>query len=118
MKPVGTSPPRDFPDGALVAPLEKPLRRLRVLVVDDDNNARTAIAAGLRGDGHDVHTFSGGVRALKLHSKQPFDAVVADLVMPGMSGGELAAAVKQLNPGTRLYSSPATQRSWRASRLI
>ena len=91
---------KDLPDGALIAPVEKPLRRLRLLVVDDDTNARTTIAAGLRGDGHDVHTFAGGLRALKLHSQQPFDAVIADLVMPGMGGGELAAAVKKQNPST------------------
>lgn len=100
MNPAGTPSAPDYPDGALIAPKEQPLRRLRILVVDDDPSVRTVIAAGLRGDGHDVQTVNDGVRALTLHSEQPFDAVVADLVMPGMTGRELATAIKRLNSST------------------
>jgi CheY-like chemotaxis protein len=58
------------------------------------------IAAGLRGDGHDVHLESDGVRAVALHAKHPFNAVIADLLMARMTGRELARAIKRLNPAT------------------
>lgn len=102
MKPAGTPSTPDLHDGAFTAPVEKPLRSLRILVVDDEPGVRTFIAAGLRRDGHDVQMVNDGVAALALHWQQPFDAIVADLMMPGMNGLELASAIKRLNPETPL----------------
>lgn len=84
------------------AAAEKPLRSLRILVVDDEPGVRTFIAASLRRDGHEVETVSDGVAALALQLELQFDAIIADLVMPGMSGLELASAIKRLSPGTPL----------------
>ena len=92
----------DSADGAAIAQVEKPLRGLRILVVDDEPGVRTYIAAGLRRDGHEVETVSDGVAALALHWELQFDAIVIDLFMPGMSGIELASAIKRLSPGTPL----------------
>ena len=100
MNPVRPSIAPDCPEGALVASKETPRRALRILVVDDDARARTVIAAGLRGDGHDVHTANDGPQALSLHARDPFDAVIADLIMPGISGQDLASGIKRLNPRT------------------
>ena len=87
-------------DAALTAPLDKPVRCLRVLVVDDDPNVRALMAAGLRGDGHEVKTASNSAWALALHMEEPFDAVVIDLVLLGERGVLLGTAVKRLNPNT------------------
>ena len=92
----------DAADRAEIAQVEKPLRGLRILVVDDEPGVRTYIAAGLRRDGHEVETVSDGVAALALHWELQFDAIVIDLFMPGMSGLELASAIKRLSPGTPL----------------
>src|SRR5688500_9054886 len=48
----------DSPDSAVLATTAKPLRGLRILVVDDEPGVRTFISAGLRRDGHDVQTVS------------------------------------------------------------
>lgn len=90
-------------DGVVRPPKGHALRRLRILVVDDTASIRTIIAAGLRGDGHDVETASDGLVALALHAEHRFDAVLTDLIMPGMRGRELATAVKQLDRGTPVF---------------
>jgi CheY-like chemotaxis protein len=47
-----------------------------------------------------VQIASNSEWALALHARQPFDAVVVDLVMLGMGGLELATAIKRVNSRT------------------
>jgi DNA-binding NtrC family response regulator len=63
--------------------------RGRILVVDDEANARTALAELLRDEGYTVETAADGFKALpKLDEFAP-DLVLTDLKMPGMDGIEL-----------------------------
>jgi CheY-like chemotaxis protein len=58
----------------------------RVLVVDDEVNARTALAELLRDDGLDVETAADAFKALgKLDAFAPH-VILTDLQMPGMDG--------------------------------
>src|SRR3954471_17516151 len=60
-----------------------------VLVVDDEANARAALAELLRDDGYRVETAADGFKALgKIEEGEP-DIVLTDLKMPGMDGLEL-----------------------------
>ncbi len=60
-----------------------------VLVVDDEANARNALAELLRDEGYRIETAADGFKALgKLEDFQP-DLVLTDLKMPGMGGLEL-----------------------------
>jgi DNA-binding NtrC family response regulator len=72
---------------------------LRVLVVEDDD----AVAEGLRmllEQEYRVDVAPGGQRALELLLDDgPFDAVLCDLMMPGMSGIDLFYAVAEAAPG-------------------
>jgi DNA-binding NtrC family response regulator len=64
-------------------------QRGRILVVDDEANARTALAELLRDEGYDVETAADAFKALgKLDGFSP-DVVLTDLKMPGMDGIEL-----------------------------
>ncbi|HTJ47223.1 MAG TPA: sigma-54 dependent transcriptional regulator [Kofleriaceae bacterium] len=66
----------------------------RILVVDDEVNARTALAELLRDEGYDVETAADAFKALgKLDAFTP-DVVVTDLKMPGMDGIELVKKVR------------------------
>jgi DNA-binding NtrC family response regulator len=70
----------------------------RVLVVDDEADARTALGELLRGDGYVVETAADGFKALgKMHDFAP-DAVLTDLRMPGMHGVELLKKLRADNP--------------------
>jgi DNA-binding NtrC family response regulator len=66
----------------------------RILVVDDEVNARTALAELLRDEGYEVETAADAFKALgKLEAFTP-DVVVTDLKMPGMDGIELVKKVR------------------------
>jgi two-component system, NtrC family, response regulator AtoC len=63
--------------------------RGRVLIVDDEVNARTALAELLRDEGYQVETAADGFKALpKLDEFAP-ELLLTDLKMPGMDGLEL-----------------------------
>lgn len=73
--------------------------RHRLLVVEDEE----AVAEGLRlllEQEYTVHLAASGRQALdKISRDGPFDAVLCDLMMPGMSGIQLFHAVKSMAPG-------------------
>jgi CheY-like chemotaxis protein len=70
------------------------LRRLRILVVDDEDLIRAAIKMMLQSDGHLVDTAASGEDALSIFASGMFDLVMTDYAMAGMKGTELAAAIK------------------------
>ena len=75
-------------------------RAPRVLVVDDDESIRRFAERTLRDAGYDVVLASDGPDALRLVDAQaaPFDLCVIDLVMPQMSGDELARQLRVTDP--------------------
>ena len=72
--------------------------RARVLVVDDEVNILEALGKVLSKEGLEVRTASNGRIALDLLRKEPFDVMLTDLRMPGMSGDDLLRAAKKLTP--------------------
>ena len=70
----------------------------RILVVDDEPFVCDAVKLMLEFDGHTVETASHGKEALEVFQKHKFDLVITDWKMPGMSGDQLAEAIKQLVP--------------------
>src|SRR5207302_7109131 len=58
----------------------------RILVVDDEQAIVDAVAYALRREGFDVETASDGREALEAARAAPYDVLVLDLMLPGMSG--------------------------------
>ena len=56
----------------------------RVLVVDDEPGVRTAVARGLTAEGMDVVAVGDGQTALRAALTGSFDAVVLDIILPGL----------------------------------
>jgi GAF domain-containing protein/anti-sigma regulatory factor (Ser/Thr protein kinase) len=76
-----------------------PNRPLRILLVDDEDEVRGALADMLTAQGHTIVPAGGGPEALRqLDADDALDLVVTDLVMPGMTGWEVAAEVKARRP--------------------
>jgi DNA-binding NtrC family response regulator len=70
------------------------MQRARILIVDDEANARTALAELLKEEGYSVDTAADGFKALgKMDDFAP-DLVLTDLKMPGMDGLELLRKVQ------------------------
>lgn len=71
----------------------------RILVVDDEIDWQRMLASHLRRKGYDVETCGDGASALDHFSKNgEFDVVVADLMMPGMSGLDLIEQARERYP--------------------
>jgi len=70
-------------------------RTLSILVIDDEPEVRTMLAELLASEGHTVIEAGSGVEGLRhLESRHSIDVVLSDLGMPGMTGWEVARAVK------------------------
>ena len=101
----------------------------RVLLAEDDDSMRTVLARALTRAGHQVTAVADGDGAVARLAEDDFDLLLADIVMPGVDGVELAnraaarppamkfmlitgfAAVavearNVLDPGTNLLSKP------------
>jgi PAS domain S-box-containing protein len=95
-----------------------------VLVVDDESEVRSLIAEVLRGSGYHVVVAADGDAAIALleRATRPVDLLVTDVVMPVMSGTDLAARVTGSSPSTRvLFVSgfvPAGSPSLRGAPLV
>jgi two-component system, cell cycle sensor histidine kinase and response regulator CckA len=72
-----------------------------ILVVEDQDDVRRFACDALRGYGYKVQAAASGSDALRLlaETSGPIDLLVTDLVMPGISGRELADCVAELRPG-------------------
>jgi signal transduction histidine kinase len=70
----------------------------RILVIDDEQPVREALADMLRLGRHEVTMASQGFEGLERFRAADFDLVMTDLAMPGMSGWQVAQAVKELRP--------------------
>ncbi len=82
-----------------VAEATLPIRPLRILLVDDDENVRRSIASMCGELGHQVETAGSGAEALSLMmTDDSFDLLVTDYLMPSMTGVELIGRVREMHP--------------------
>jgi two-component system, cell cycle sensor histidine kinase and response regulator CckA len=72
-----------------------------LLLLDDDEPVRRALARVLRGAGYHVHECGTGEEAVRLVRQHagPIDLLIADTVLPGMNGVEAAESIRRLRPG-------------------
>jgi DNA-binding NtrC family response regulator len=70
----------------------------RVLVVDDEVNARTALVELLRDEGYAVEAAADAFKALGKMAEFAPDLVLTDLKMPGMDGLQLLAKLREADP--------------------
>jgi two-component system, OmpR family, alkaline phosphatase synthesis response regulator PhoP len=77
--------------------VESPNRKA-ILVVDDDENLRRLVAAYLESEGYEVEQAADGQAALESAEKYQFDLVVLDLMLPGLSGLDVAREIRARSP--------------------
>ena len=70
----------------------------RILVMEDDKTISTALEMILTEAGYDVDVAGTGENALELFDQKPFDLIIADLKLPGISGMEVIKQVNEKNP--------------------
>jgi DNA-binding NtrC family response regulator len=72
----------------------------RILIVDDQDSIREALAEALTFSGHSVIKAANGTEALALFPESQVELVISDLRMPGMNGIELLKILKNIHPDT------------------
>jgi len=73
-----------------------------VLVVDDDPVVRRAVARFVASAGYQVIESSSPEQGLAAAERYPIDLMITDLVMPNMTGYELAQRITDIRPGVRV----------------
>jgi DNA-binding response OmpR family regulator len=66
----------------------------RILVVDDDPGVLEVVSYSLQGEGFEVETANDGSAALGRAMEEPFDLVILDLMLPGLSGTEVCRQLR------------------------
>ena len=91
--PVGRAAPEPAPRMPVTG-----TESVRVLVIDDEPFVRDTLGEILRQQHHQVVVADDGASGLARFRETPFDLVMTDLAMPGMSGWQVAQAVKAVRP--------------------
>lgn len=80
------------------APPEDERSLVRTLLVDDDPVVEEVLTSILEDEGYRVQSVRSAAGALALLAREPFDVMLADVCMPGMSGLELLERARSMWP--------------------
>jgi two-component system NtrC family response regulator len=78
------------------------MRRVKILVIDDDESLRRVLEYNLAQEGYAVLTASSGEQGLDLLKKERADLVVTDVRMPGMDGLQVLEGVRKVDPNVQV----------------
>jgi DNA-binding NtrC family response regulator len=78
------------------------MRRVKILVIDDDESLRRVLEYNLAQEGYAVLTASSGEQGLDLLKKEGADLVVTDVRMPGMDGLQVLEGVRKVDPNVQV----------------
>jgi CheY-like chemotaxis protein/two-component sensor histidine kinase len=97
--PGSASPPNSAPESPRNSPSDaRPLDGLRVLVVDDESDAREILSTMFQQCGAQVNTAASSCQALEVLSEWRPDVLVSDIGMPDEDGYSLISKVRALAP--------------------
>jgi two-component system OmpR family response regulator len=68
---------------------------MRVLVIEDEVDLLKGLARSLRAEGYAVDTASDGHTGLRKAEDTPYDALILDVMLPGMDGWELLQSIRE-----------------------
>ena len=91
---------------------------MNILVAEDDRDIADLIAHYVERSGWTPHIFASGDEALANARKQPFDLVILDVMLPGMSGLEVCRALRADPATTAIPIIMVTARAEETDRII
>lgn len=76
----------------------------KILVIDDVEAIRQAMAIVLENEGHEVLQACDGLDGIRRLREDEVDLLITDVLMPGADGIEVIKAVRQHNPNLRVIA--------------
>jgi DNA-binding NtrC family response regulator len=83
----------------MMEPLEYPSPNGSVLIIEDDEEMRSLLKDFFVEEGFETDSVSNGYDAFGMLVKKPFDLVITDIRMPGLTGLDILPRIKKLQPG-------------------
>ena len=71
-----------------------PLKHLKLLIVDDNEDSRILLTFILEAEGAIVTAVSSAIEALTALERSPFNVLISDIVMPGIDGYTLIQTIR------------------------
>jgi DNA-binding response OmpR family regulator len=68
---------------------------MRILIIEDEQKMARLLKKGLEEESHSVVLAHDGVEGLELSRDYPFDVIILDVMLPGMTGFEVARHLRQ-----------------------
>jgi DNA-binding response OmpR family regulator len=87
--------------------LEGSLNGRRILVIEDDGDIRARLAECLGRERCIVETAPDGTEGLRMALAEPYDVVITDIKMPGLSGFEVFDRIRKAKPGQKVIMMTA-----------
>jgi DNA-binding response OmpR family regulator len=88
------------------------MKAMRILVVEDEPRLAEGLRAGLVADGFAVDVAPTGTDGLWLAREEPFDAIVLDLMLPGLNGHRVCHALRAEGNWTPILMLTAKDGEW------
>jgi DNA-binding response OmpR family regulator len=88
-----------------------PEKKLKVLVIDDDNTVADTLAMVLNFSGYEAIAAYSGEHALDLARREPWDHLVTDVMMEPMNGIQAAVAIRAICPGCTVLLMSGNERT-------
>ena len=70
----------------------------RILIVEDDAEMRSLLKDFFEEDGFEIDSVSNGSEAFRKIAREPFDLIITDIRMPGLTGLDILPGIKKLQP--------------------
>ncbi len=87
-------------NASYIPKITKPLKQLKILLVEDDFVNQKVISKMLLEKGHALDTANNGLEALELFEQNKYDVILMDIQMPKMNGVETISRLKEKESAT------------------
>jgi DNA-binding response OmpR family regulator len=85
---------------------------MRILVIEDDQMLSSALRKGLNADGYSVDVTADGLEGLHLASENDYDAVILDVLLPGLNGYRVCRQLRERGADVPVLMLTAKSGSW------
>ena len=82
---------------------------MRALVVEDEKRLAAGLRSGLEAEGFAVDVALDGTAGLWMATEEAYDAIVLDVMLPGMSGSEICARLRDAGNWTPILMLTARE---------